>query len=138
MTNRVDFLSAEQARQLVEVAERARDEIARFAEQNVEYNAPALQLLDEWIDRTPNPGASLRVLWTAFLGEMFRRRHGGEWITYEDDGKKLAVLCPTDTGGVTRVEVAAQVTQRINNGMVDSLALFYLMESALLHRPDEL
>ncbi len=136
--NPVTFLSPDQARQLVEMAERARAELSRFAGHPVGYDATALQLLDEWVERTPAPSPALRVLWTAFLGEMFRRRLGGEWITHQEDGKRLAVLCPTETGGVRHVEVADQIGRRITNGVTDSLALFYARESALLRQPAEL
>lgn len=136
--NPVEFLNPEQARQLVEMAERARVDLSQFAESPVGFDATALQLLDEWIDRVPSPSQTMRVLWTAFLGEMFRRRHGGEWITYRGDGKRLAVLCPTEAGGVRHVEVAEQVGYRIANGMADSLSLFYLNESTLLRHPAEL
>jgi hypothetical protein len=134
----VEFLNPEQARQMVELAERARAALARFSGQSVGYSATALQLLDEWIERTPSPSRELRVLWVAFVGEIFRRRHGGEWIINREEGGRLAVLCPTETGGVRRVEVAMQVNQRIVGGMADSLALFYVSEASYLLRPGDL
>ncbi|HEY76464.1 MAG TPA: hypothetical protein G4O00_09830 [Thermoflexia bacterium] len=132
----VHFLSPDRARYLVEVAERAREELGRWAGQRVNYDATALQLLDEWIEHvvrsTPSPPPSMQVLWTAFLGEVFRRRYQGEWVVREDDGKALGVLCPMEAGGLHVVEVARQVRRRIQNGFADSLALFYVREGALL------
>ena len=132
----VEFLSPDRARYLVELAERARAALSRWAGQPVEYDATALQLLDEWIERvvrsTPNPSPAVQVLWTAFLGEVFRRRYQGEWVIQQDDGKSLGVLCPVEAGGLHVVEVARQVRRRIQNGFSDSLALFYVREGALL------
>ncbi len=134
----VEFLSPEWARQMVELAERARAELARFSGQDVGYDAIALHLLDEWIERIPSPSQKLRLLWVAFLGEVFRRRHGGEWVIHRDDGQRLAVLCPAESGGVRRVEVAAQVANRLSSGFLGSLALFYTQESIMLRQPKEL
>ena len=132
------FLDPQRARNLVELAEQALAELAEFAGTTVRYDATALQLLDEWIEREPSPPHALQVLWTAFLGEMFRRHYGGEWIVHGTDEEEIAVLCPTETAGVRRVDVAAQVARRIANGVSDSLALFYLYEGAALRRPEDL
>jgi len=134
----VEFLSAEQARQMVELAERGRAGLSQFTGQPGNYDATALQLLDELIERAPSPSREARVMWIAFVGEIFRRRHGGEWIIDREEANRLAVLCPTRTGGVRQVQVAIQLNQRITGGMTDSLALFYLSEASLLHRPGEL
>lgn len=134
----VEFLSPEWARQMVELAERARMELSRFSSQSVGYDAAALHLLDEWIERVPSPSEKVRLLWVAFLGEIFRRRHGGEWVIHRENGQRLAVLCPTQSGGVHRVEVAVQVGNRLAHGLADSLALFYTQESILLRQPKDL
>ncbi|MBN1956047.1 MAG: hypothetical protein JW900_13485 [Anaerolineae bacterium] len=131
----VEFLSPERSRQLVELAERARTRLAQIGGRPVEYDATTLQLLDEWIDRESAPSQSLQVMWAAFLGEIFRRRHGGEWILHQGDGNQLAVLCPTEVGGVHRVDVTWHIARRIASGMAHSLALFYLREAALLRCP---
>jgi hypothetical protein len=132
----VQFLTAEQARFLVEVAEQARARLSRFAGYDVTYDATALQLLDEWIERTlkqsPHPSQEMQTLWLAFLGEAFRRRFEGEWVVHQDGGRTLAILCPAADGGLRMVEVAQRVRQRIREGFSASLALFYLSESILL------
>ena len=134
----MEFLSPERARQLVELAEKARAELARFSGESVGYDAAALHLLDEWIERQPSPSRALRVLWISFLGEVFRRRHAGEWVLRQDDGGHLAVLCPTQGGDMRWVAVAVQVARRVENGLQDSLALFYVRESILLRQPTDL
>jgi hypothetical protein len=138
----VQLLTPEKTRHLVEMAERARADLSRLSEQDLSYDATALQQLDEWIERvqrrTPTPPPELRALWMVLLGEVFRRRHGGEWATIKGDKERLAVLCPTEGGELHAVEVAEQVRRRIVNGFADSLALFYLQQSVLLHQREEL
>jgi len=130
MAKAVKFLLPEQARYLAEMAERARAGLSRFVGYEVDYDATALQLLDEWIDRHlrqfPNPSQGMRLLWISFLGEMFRRRHKGEWIVQErGKGGGLAVLCPMESGGLYTVDVSSQIGRRIAHGMSASLAYFY-------------
>lgn len=129
------FLSAEQIRYLAEMAEQARAALARFSHQEVGYDATALQLLDEWIERHlrqfPEPSQRMRLLWVSFLGEIFRRRHGGEWVVEESGARKgaLALLCPAEDGSVRKVDVSGQVGRRITEGISASLAYFYAMAS---------
>lgn len=134
----VRFLGAEQMGYLVDMAERARDRLSHFAGYEVGYDAPALQLLDEWIERVmedqPQPSQEYRILWMAFLGETFRRRFEGEWVMKEGDGKALSVLCPAVMGGLHVVEVARQIQRRIKGGFKNSLSLFYLHESIQLRQ----
>lgn len=131
------LLSPDQIRYLAEMAEHARAALARFSEQEVGYTVTALQLLDEWIERHlrqfPEPSQRMRLLWVSFLGEMFRRRHGGEWVIEIEEGKasrgELALLCPLEDGSVRKIDVSGQVGRRIAEGMSASLAYFYAMAS---------
>ncbi len=134
----VQFLSAEQARQMVELAEQTRAGLARFAGHSVGYEPTSLQLLDEWIDRESAPNKALRLMWGAFLGELFRRHHGGEWIISQDESRQLAILCPTERGGVYQINVIDQINRRIAQGMLEPLTLFYVREAAALRRPPEI
>ncbi|MCS7179341.1 MAG: hypothetical protein RML46_12135 [Anaerolineae bacterium] len=134
----LQLLSSDRARQLVELAEEARQHLERFAGQPVHYDATALQLLDEWIERTPSPSRTLRVLWVAFLGEVFRRRHNGEWAIQQGDSGQLTVVCPTERGALHPVDVAGQVNRRIVGGIAESLALFYVRESIRLREHEDI
>jgi hypothetical protein len=130
----VEFLTPKQVRHLVEMAERAREELSRIVGYEVIYDSTTMQLLDEWIDRqlrqSPDPSQKMRLLWISFLGEIFRRRHGGEWvIQIDDEEKRLAVLCPTASGGRHAVDVSGQIDRRITHGISESLAYFYLVAS---------
>lgn len=139
--DQVQLLTPEKTRHLIEMAERARAYLSQLSGQELSYDATALQQLDEWIERvrrgTPAPPSELRVLWVVLLGEVFRRRHNGEWATIKRDKEHLAVLCPTEGGQLHAVEVAQQVHRRIVNGFTDSLAFFYLQQSVLLHQREE-
>lgn len=136
MTESARFLTPDQARYLVEVAEKARAGLSRFVGYEVVYDATTLQLLDEWIDRHlrqfPNPSRTMRLLWVSFLGEVFRRRHDGEWVLQEYEG--LGVLCATERGSLHTVDVSGQVGRRIAHGMPASLAWFYIVTSIELKR----
>ena len=137
MEESVEFLTPDQARYLVEVAEEARVGLSRFVGYGVAYDSVALQLLDEWIDRHlhqfPYPSQSTRLLWVSFLGEMFRRYHEGEWVLWKRD-HRLAVLCPTEGGDPYAVDVSGQVGRRITEGISASLALFYTTTRVELKR----
>lgn len=128
------FLAPEQIRHLVEMAEQARTALSQYVGYEVAYDPTGMQLLDEWIDRHvrqfAHPSQKMRLLWISFLGEMFRRHHGGEWILQErDKGGELALLCPREGGGLYTVDVSDQVSRRIAHGMSSSLAYFYAMTS---------
>jgi hypothetical protein len=122
----VGFLSREQTRDLIVLAERARKGLSTLAGHQVAYGVEAMQLLDEWIDdyleRSPDPPPEVRLLWTSLLGEMFRRRHDGWWALRED---ALVIVCPMGEGERRLVEVRDQVERRIDLGMAASLSYFY-------------
>jgi len=122
----VSFLSREQALDLAVIGERARKRLCSFSGQQVGFDAASVQLLDEWIDdylgETQNPPEETRLLWTAFLGELFRRRHEGWWAFRDGD---LVVVCPKGGGEFRVVDLNQQVDRRIAAGMSESLAYFY-------------
>jgi hypothetical protein len=129
------FLAPEQIRYLAEMAEQARAALSQFAGYEVFYDSVALQLLDEWIDRHlrqfPEPSQRIRLLWVSFLGEMFRRHHGGEWALRGQGSKEggLVVLCPTESSGVYTADVSGQIGRRITGGMSASLAYYFAITS---------
>ncbi len=132
MTESVKFLTPDQARYLVEVAEETRTGLSRFVGHEVACDSIALPLLDEWIERHlrqfPHPSQEMRLLWVSFLGEVFRRRYEGTWILQER-GRNLAVLCFKEGGSLYTVDISGQVGRRIAQGMSASLAWFYTITS---------
>jgi len=130
----MEFLILAQIRQMVEMAEQAREALGDYVGYEVAYDSIALQLLDEWIERHlrqfSQPSKKMRLLWISFLGEVFRRRHGGEWVIQEHDARKgLAVLCPKRDGGRYVVDISGQVSRRITQGISASLTYFYVVTS---------
>lgn len=128
------FLSPEQIRYLSEMAEQARAALSRFAGYEVFYDSTSLQLLDEWVDRHlrqfPEPSQRIRLLWVSFLGEMFRRHHGGEWaLRGQSKESGLILLCPTESSGVYTADVSSQVGHRVAEGMSASLAYYFAITS---------
>lgn len=130
----VDFLTKQQVQQLADMAEQAREALGRFAGYPVAYDQTALQLLDEWIDRHmrqfPRPTQTMRLLWISFLGEVFRRHHGGEWV-FRGQGKEggVAVLCPTSDGAGHVANVSGYVGRRLDEGIAASLVYAFAMTS---------
>ena len=83
----VRLLSFQQARMMADMAEQAQAGRNRLACNEVAEDATLLQLLDEWADhhmqKFPDPSRKMRLTWVSFPGEMFCRRHGGEWVIQE-------------------------------------------------------
>ncbi len=129
----VQFIPPQRSQQLTELADRARLSLSRYAGITVEYNAIGLQTLDEWIERHvrqfPRPSAEIRTVWGAFLGETFRRRHGGQWgIENTSKRPRLGIVCPRENQGLIFVDVMDQVMRRIDGGMDESLAFYYTIK----------
>jgi hypothetical protein len=122
-------LESDRVQELTKTAEWVRAELSRSVGYDVEFDATGVQLLDEWIEnvlkRSPVPERRLKLLWTVFLGEVFRRRHEGVWAIQKGEKDDLVVLFPTSSGGGYVVEVAEQVRRRIAQGFAASLALYY-------------
>ncbi len=132
MANRpIKFIPPQQARKLTELAERARDGLGKYAEQEVDYGAVGLQLLDEWIDRHlrqfPQPSQDIVTIWGAFVGETFRRKFEGEWAINTAGGhKRLGVICPKGNKSLVFVDVMDQARRRVQEGMSESLSFYYM------------
>jgi len=122
----VSFLSREQARDLAVIGKRAREALSTFSGREVAFDAESVQLLDEWIDDylqdDPDPPEEQRLLWTALLGELFRRRHEGWWAFRKGT---LVIVCPKDNGDFRVADLRERVDGRISAGMSESLTYFY-------------
>jgi hypothetical protein len=132
--NTLQLIPSQQSRQLIELAERARLGLIRFADADVEYNAVGLQMLDEWIDRHlrqfPRPSKEIVMAWGTFLGETFRRRFDCEWGLNHTEGKShLGIVCPKGDTGLLFIDVMDQMQRRIKEGMNESLAFYFTLKS---------
>lgn len=129
----VQFIPPQRSQQLTELADRGRVSLSRYAGITVDYNAVGLQTLDEWIERHihqfPRPSTEIRTVWGAFLGETFRRRHGGQWgIDNAGNRPRLGIVCPRGDQDLMFVDVMDQVARRITGGMNESLAFYYTIK----------
>lgn len=129
----VQFLSPQRSQQLTELAERARFGLSRYTGVPIDYDAVGLQALDEWIERYvrqfPRPSQEIQMVWCAFLGETFRRRHDGQWsVDNAGPRPRLGIVCPTQTRDPLFIDVMGQITQRIRKGMAESLAFYYTIK----------
>ncbi|HSQ40029.1 MAG TPA: hypothetical protein VLM78_07695 [Anaerolineales bacterium] len=129
----LQLIPSPQTRQLVELAERARLGLSRFADTDVEYNAVGLQMLDEWIDRHlrqfPRPSKEIVMAWGTFLGETFRRRFGGEWgLNNAGNKPRLGIIAAKGETGVLFIDIMDQMQRRIKDGMNESLAFYYTIK----------
>jgi len=132
--NALHLIPSQQSCQLIELAERARVGLSRFADAEVEYNVVGLQMLDEWIDRHlrrfPRPSQEIVTAWGTFLGETFRRRFNAEWGVNHTEGKPhLGIVCPKGDMELFFVDVMDQMQRRIRDGMNESLAFYYTLKS---------
>jgi len=128
----IKFIPPNQSHQLTELAERAKVGLSRFAGLEVDYNAIGLQMLDEWIERHlkqfPEPSKEIVMVWSAFLGETFRRRFNGAWGV-QNTGRKprLGIVCPKEDGLIF-TDVMGQMQRRIKAGMNESIAFYYIIQ----------
>ena len=136
-----ELLAPDRARELVETAEWVREELAKSVGYQVKYDSSSLQLLDEWIEKvvskSADPPRRLRLVWSVFLGEVFRRRYNGQWVLHRTEDEALGVVCPSVGGELHLIDVAEQVRRRIANGFADSIALFYNQKGFVLMARDE-
>ncbi len=62
-------------------------------------------------------------LWGCYLGEVFRRHHGGEWSIWEDSSGKTLALSSTNTD--MTIFPLDKVHKRFVNGPEDSIWAYY-------------
>jgi hypothetical protein len=128
-------LSDERSLFMRQAAGQALEILKRFSGDQVVFGPTALQLLDEWIERLERRGPlspASQVLVIAFLGHTFLQKHGGYWATLTQSGKHdLGVVCPVaGPGNQTRfINIVEQVNQRLAQGILSPLSLFYLTTS---------
>jgi hypothetical protein len=111
------------ARNAVELAE------TRF-QATLDYGIDSLQVLESLCDRREYamPDAEsketiglLTRLWGSYLGEVIRRKHGGEWIVWTDKhGKTLALQV-----GEATIFTHNKVKKRLQRGPEHNLWKYY-------------
>ncbi len=109
--------------------------LVEFSDGPIQVGPVALQTLDEWIERQTRQlplSQAKRVQAVAFLGQVFLGRHRGYWATKISGRQQtLGVVCPV-MGPKKRgrfIDVSGQVNRRLERGITESLAFFYLTTS---------
>lgn len=129
MVEPLRYATPQQAEEMARMAEQMRTTLSRLAGSEVGYDATALQLLDEWIERavqrTPAPSYRSRLTWASFLGEVLRRQYNGRWCiaAMEGRGDTPALSCPTAEGALVTIDIMGEVERRLAEGIASPLAL---------------
>lgn len=123
MSSRVADLMAARAAEAVTLTDTS------FME-TLDYSEASIAAIEKAVDdiKYSMPGGKsaanvdrLCELWGAYIGEVFRRQAGGEWVVHEDQyGKVLAIKLP---GGTVFPE--DKVRKRITQGAEHNLKEYY-------------
>jgi hypothetical protein len=117
------------AEQMAASAKEAKKLTRNYLVVELNYTEQSLEDLERVIDdyriavpegESPETLARLVRLWGAYLGEVIRKRLGGEWIEAEEAGESAAL-----TLGERTIEPLAQVRRRLEGGKAHDLWQFY-------------
>lgn len=72
-------------------------------------------------------------IWGSYLGEVVRRRFGGDWSIETYPGKQFATLTLTVNGN--KLFPSMKVHRRLTEGETDSVWAFYKMVKTKLEKP---
>ena len=72
-------------------------------------------------------------IWGSYLGEVVRRRFGGDWSIETYPGKQFATLTLTVNGN--KLFPSMKVHRRLTEGETDSVWTFYKMVKTKLEKP---
>ncbi len=115
-------------------------EAAAAAKVNLDYSEDSIQRLEEFIElheehlEPEEETAKNAKYWGAYIGEVFRRNVGGEWLQWEDEyGKAAAIEC-----NGTKIFPIDKVNKRIFQGKENHLPSSYATFKALMleHPPE--
>lgn len=122
---------AEQAASMAQVHVESSKQILQL---DFDYSPESLQLVDFVISRFHPNGAALEstsVCYGAYIGEVIRRKLGGEWRQNEEFGMALS-----NVGGRVTVVPFNWARKRLENGEEDSIAFKYLAVLEAIGRKD--
>jgi hypothetical protein len=113
---------------------------ARKFNAKLDYSENSLQeveaILSQFAGRTPAGGPlaedadEMCKMWGSYLGEVVRRRFGGEWSIETYPGKQFATL--TLTVAANKLYPTVKIDRRLTQGEGESVWLFYKMVKAKL------
>jgi hypothetical protein len=108
---------------------------ARELRAHLDYSEQSLleveTILNRLADGTPSDDMTeVCKMWGSYLGEVVRRRFGGEWTIETYPGKQFATL--TLSVGGTKLFPTMKVHRRLTQGQDDNVWSFYKMVKARL------
>jgi hypothetical protein len=110
---------------------------ARDAGVSLDYSEGSLMQLEELLEgltqkpvSQPEDLAETCKTWGSYLGEVVRRRFGGEWTIETYPGKQFATLTLTVRGN--KLFPTMKVHRRLTQGQDDNVWSFYTMVKARL------
>lgn len=128
----VDNMVTSYAEQAVAAA-RERKAQLDFSENSVMEVETILAEISREMQAKPSSGDDLSEvckMWGSYLGEVVRRRFGGDWTIETYPGKQFATL--TLTVGGSKLFPSIKVHRRLTQGDADNLWAFYKMVKARL------
>src|SRR5579864_701768 len=96
----------------------------------LDYSDNSVNELEAVLSRVSSPAegdamAEACKMWGSYLGEVVRRRFGGEWSIETYPGKGFATL--TLNVGVAKLFPSMKIHRRLTRGAEDDLCVFYRM-----------
>jgi len=101
----------------------------------LDYSENSLLDLEDLLGRLSWPAESEAMsenckIWGSYLGEVVRRRFGGEWSIETYPGKQFATM--TLNVGGTKIFPTMKIHRRLTRGLDDNVWTFYKMVKARL------
>ena len=108
---------------------------AREFDANLDYSERSLRDLEAILARLASARASGDLtetckMWGSYLGEVVRRRFGGDWSIETYPGKQFATL--TLTVGGNKLFPTMKIHRRLTQGSEDNVWVFYEMVKSRL------
>jgi hypothetical protein len=103
---------------------------AQAMNQPLDFSEPSLAVLEQILDdlaRRPETGDMNETCktWGSYLGEVVRRRFGGEWSIETYPGKQFATLTLSVNGN--KIFPSMKIHRRLTAGAGDNVCDFYQM-----------
>ena len=114
-------------------------EQARELHAQLDFSENSLMEVETILDRLAREGASRALsedlsetckVWGSYIGEVVRRRFGGEWSIETYPGQQFATLTLSVNG--SKLFPSMKVHRRLTEGQADNLWSFYKMVKARL------
>lgn len=108
---------------------------ARSLNAQLDFSEESLQTLETILDRAAHRSANQDLnetckMWGSYLGEVVRRRFGGDWSIETYPGKQFATLTLSVNG--SKLFPSMKIHRRLTGGEADNIWSFYKMVKSRL------